>query len=620
MNHIPLLISRYILPFWPLLVGSVLFSLLYTALNAASLAVFALILQSILVGSGIEQSLSPDIAAVPTTFNLSDWNNYFSFLLRDLRNLFGSTTFLVLIGAAFLLITILGKIAEYASSRLAWQMRGYISQKLTTSLFFHISNLSLDFFMRFRTGDLISRVGRDAYGLATSIYDICSGIFQNVTLALLFWTLLFQTSLKLTLSVIATFVLSTAATLFISRQLKTTIIRSSEAQSDADSRLHEVIAGIPLVKSFGTEEFEYKRFSSAISANMLHTLSYGRLKRFLASTQSFVQSLALIIVLVLGALLSSANEMSAATLLLYFVIMFKAQGPTRLIFDLYTLGQTASAYISRVFEIFEERTSVPEGHKDAPPFTKSVSIENVSFSYDDREQVITNLCLEIKRGEIVALVGTSGSGKSTIINLLLRFFDPLSGRIRLDGIDIREFRQASYRRHFGVVTQDPILFNDSIRANIAYGSNEESCSDADVEKAARMAYIHDFIASLPQGYDTMIGDHGVRLSGGQRQRLTLARAILRNPDFLVLDEATSALDGESEQKVQQALECFLRDRTAIIVAHRLSTIRFADRIVVLTGGKIVEQGSHDELLALNGAYARLFCNQTGGLVSIDVNR
>jgi subfamily B ATP-binding cassette protein MsbA len=268
----------------------------------------------------------------------------------------------------------------------------------------------------------------------------------------------------------------------------------------------------------------------------------------------------------------------------------------------------ASVASERIMELLEERPGVVNGRRSAPGFARSLSLAGVSFTYGD-EFMLRDINLELSEGSRLAIVGPSGSGKSTLLDLLLRLYDPTAGRIELDGADIREFELSSYRQLFGVVSQESLLFNDTVRNNIAYGRPELSW-EAIVE-AARIAHAHDFIEQLPQGYDTLVGDRGIRLSGGQRQRIAIARAIVSRPRILVLDEATSSLDSESERQVQQALESASRGLTTLIVAHRLSTVQAADTIVVLEGGRIVEYGSHTELLTQNGLYRHLYDMQMG---------
>jgi subfamily B ATP-binding cassette protein MsbA len=305
-----------------------------------------------------------------------------------------------------------------------------------------------------------------------------------------------------------------------------------------------------------------------------------------------------------------AGELDAAKFFSFIAAVMLVYQPVK---QLGRVGQTTIAGLAaaeRVFEVLDAQSPVEDrGTRVLPPFREAIRFEEVGFSYDGQRQVLRDFDLEVRRGEVVALVGGSGGGKTTVANLLPRFWDPTSGRVTIDGVDLREATLASVRAQLAIVTQETVLFNDTVRANIAYGRPELPL--AEVERAARLADAHDFIAALPQGYDTRVGDRGGNLSGGQRQRIAIARAFVKNAPILILDEATSALDAETEREVQRALDKLVAvereaRRTILVIAHRLSTIRNADRIVVMSGGRVVETGTHDELVARGGEYARLY--------------
>jgi subfamily B ATP-binding cassette protein MsbA len=325
-----------------------------------------------------------------------------------------------------------------------------------------------------------------------------------------------------------------------------------------------------------------------------------------------LQDVPAMLVLLYGAYLILSGRIDTASFILLVYLLRQVRRPTiDLVTRLYLAYQLAEGYSHRLDALWTERPSVPDGQGLVADIETSLVLENVTFRYEAQgtETTLDGIDLTIPNGEVVALVGPSGAGKSTLVSLLLRFYDPVNGKVSLDGRDIREFQIASYRALFGVVTQETILFHDSVRNNIAYGLPPEAVTGEEVEAAARVANAHDFIAELPQGYDTVVGDRGLRLSGGQRQRLAIARAVLRNPSILLFDEATSSLDSESELLVQEAIERLLSGRTAVVIAHRLSTIRNADRIVVMEAGRIVETGTHDQLLARGGTYRRLYESQ-----------
>jgi ATP-binding cassette, subfamily B, bacterial MsbA len=364
-----------------------------------------------------------------------------------------------------------------------------------------------------------------------------------------------------------------------------------------------------VVQAFGMEGYEIKRFADA-NRKLL------RFERKIAAVRAFSSPLMEVMAAVglgtaiwwVGARILS-GQLEAGRFFSFVAAVLLLYTPAKQLGRVGQLAVLGAASGARVFEILDASTPVPDAGKDVlPPFREAIRYERVGFAYDERP-VLSDFDLTIHKGEVVALVGSSGGGKTTVANLLPRFWDPSSGRITVDGKELREVTIASLRSQLAIVTQETVLFNDSIRGNIAYG--QPGVSLADVERAARMAQAHDFILQLPQGYDTPVGERGVLLSGGQRQRIAIARAFLKNAPILILDEATSALDAESEREVQRALESLMqleggRHRTTLVIAHRLSTIRHADRIVVLADGRVVESGRHDALLAAGGEYARLW--------------
>jgi subfamily B ATP-binding cassette protein MsbA len=374
------------------------------------------------------------------------------------------------------------------------------------------------------------------------------------------------------------------------------------AFAELGARLQESILSIRIVKSFSAEDHETNKLKDAIRAIIRINMKYGVFKHVERPTRETFNRLVEAGILLFAAYELISGRLDTSTFFMFLYIGRSIMAPISDMGTTFTGIQNTLAASDRVFELFSERPKVVDGPKKIVEFHKSIKIQDVSFAYEKRK-VLENINLEITKGETIALVGPSGAGKSTLSDLILRFYDPLEGSITIDGNDLRDLEQKSYRRLFGVVPQEALLFNTIVRENIAYGA--EGLNDDDIVRAASIANANDFIMELPKGYDTLVGDRGVRLSGGQRQRVAIARAIVSSPQILVLDEATSSLDSESEKLVQEATSRIIERCTAIVIAHRLSTVLHADRIVVLDRGRIIDHGRHDELQERCKLYNRL---------------
>lgn len=509
--------------------------------------------------------------------------------------------------AVFIVATALGKaICDYFGNYLISFMGQSVVMNLRNDLYKKILNQPAAFFHGNSTGRLISRVTNDIekiqYASSTVLSDALRQSFTLVAMTLVLVTLNWQLAL---IAVLLTPLVALPSVKF-GRKIRRTTRSSQDNLADISSILHETITGIRIVKAFVMEAFEFSKFKEA-SRRLLHlNLKWVR-----------VQSLSSPLMEVLGAFVIGgllyyaqtqivANKMNAGTFIAFMFALFKMYDPVRRMSGINNSFQQAMGSTTRVFEFLDlpEEKADDANAKPLSEFRDQIVFDKVSFSYDHEGSILKGVSLTIRKGEVVAIVGSSGSGKTTLLNLIPRFFEVTGGRILIDGTDIRDLTRESLRARVGMVTQETILFNDTVRNNIAYGRPQTR--QEDIEQAARAALAHDFIMQMPKGYDTVIGERGQRLSGGERQRITIARAILKNPPILILDEATSALDSESELYVQRALGNLMQGRTVFVIAHRLSTVRSADKIVVLQDGQIQEMGTHQDLLEQGGVYQRLY--------------
>jgi ATP-binding cassette, subfamily B, bacterial MsbA len=468
---------------------------------------------------------------------------------------------------------------------------------------------SATFFSKHTTGTLLSAIINDVERVQYAMSTVLAEFLQQ------FFTLVFTAGVVVLLGGRLAWVLLLFVPIIlyssrkIGRQVRTTTRGGQDKLAEIQNILHETITGNRIVKAFGMENWEMERFRAA--ARRLFRANLRMVAAFAISSplMDFVGATAIALLLLLGRNAINHHVFKAGTFLAFIVAVFKLYDPVRKFALFNNNFQQAIGASSEIFRFMDIEDEVREksGAKRLPRFSRNIRFDDVAFAYHDAEdsrQVLHGISLEVKSGEVLALVGSSGAGKSTLVHLIPRFFDVTSGRILIDDFDVREVTLASLRSQIGIVTQETILFNDTLRNNIAYGQPHVSLKH--VEEAARAAHAHEFISALAEGYNTMIGERGVRLSGGERQRIAIARAILKNSPILILDEATSALDSESEALVQSALQNLMQGRTVFVIAHRLSTIRRADRIVVLENGSISDIGPHEELIQKLGTYRRLY--------------
>jgi ATP-binding cassette, subfamily B, bacterial MsbA len=505
----------------------------------------------------------------------------------------------------FVFVFLLRSLSDFVSGYSFQHIGLGVTTDIRNDLYRNILGQSSRFHAEHPSGELVARVINDVALMQNAVSNRLLDLFQQSITLLLLLGLLLSTHFKLALiSLIAAPVLLFPIVRF-GKGMRRTSHRSQERMADLASLMAEGIRGHRVVKAFGMEDFELSRFRQATRRHLRVNLWAQMLAH---SSGPVVESLAVLgsaALLVYAGRSIRAGELTAPELIKFLTTLLMMYDPIRKLNKVNLVLQEAGAAGQRVSRLMEIPNDVRErpGARTIATVEQGIAYERVSFAYEDR-LVLHDVDLPIRAGEIVALVGASGAGKSTMVNLLPRFFDPDSGRVAIDGVDIRDLELRSLRALIGIVTQDTILFNDSIRDNIAYGRSDLPLER--VREAAAAAYADEFIMQLPRSYDTVIGESGLRLSGGQRQRLAIARALLKNAPILILDEATSQLDSQSEALVQKALYNLMQGRTTLVIAHRLSTVIRADRIVVMEAGRIVEEGSHSELLALGGAYKRLY--------------
>jgi subfamily B ATP-binding cassette protein MsbA len=494
----------------------------------------------------------------------------------------------------------------YAQGYLLAHVEQGIIKHFRDQIYEHLHTLSMSYFHRRQTGHLISRVVNDVTLLNEAVNASLIHLLRDPVMVVVYLGILCVLSWKLTLAVLVVLPFGAWFIALIGKKLRKHSLRSQERIADITSVLEETLFGIRVVKAFAMERFEIEKFRKATDRFRRSAPKLRRIRRLASPTTEFMgAAIGVTVIWIGGRQVLLGGRLAPEEFMVFLISMFLMIQPLKSLGNVYSRVKVGVAAGDRIFEVLDTPAEICE-RKDArttDTLREEICYRKVSFAYDD-EPVLRDINLCVKVGEVLAIVGPSGAGKSTLVDLLPRFYDPTQGAITIDGVDLRDLKIADLRRLMGMVTQETILFNDTVRNNIAYGHPE--IEDDQIFSAARAANAHDFIMDFPEGYATMIGDRGVRLSGGQRQRLSIARAILKNPPILIFDEATSSLDSEAEQLVQQAIEHLMQGRTALVIAHRLSTIQNAHRIIVMDEGRIVQEGTHQTLIAQKGLYRKLY--------------
>ncbi|MGN1400060.1 MAG: ABC transporter ATP-binding protein [Bacillus sp. (in: firmicutes)] len=512
---------------------------------------------------------------------------------------------MMIMGAMFIVFVVLRPPVEYYRQYFAQWTSSKILFDIRNELFTHINKLSFKYYSNTRSGEVISRVINDVEQTKNFVISGLMNVWLDLATILIAIVIMFSMNMELTIVSLLLLPLYGLSVWYFFGKLRVFTRERSQALAEVQSYLHERIAGIPIIKSFAIEDHEQRNFNRQNSNFLEKALTHTKWNAKSFAVVNTITDLAPLLVIGFAAYQVIQGNMTVGTMVAFIAYIERLYSPLRRLVNSSTILTQSVASMDRVFEFLDEKYDVIDqpDSKDITRTTGEIDFRDVNFAYED-DVILKNINLTINSGETVAFVGMSGGGKSSLVSLIPRFYDVTSGSITLDGTDIREYKVRSLRDQIGMVLQDTILFSESVETNILLGKPD--ASKQEVIAAAKAANAHDFIMNLPDGYDTKVGERGVKLSGGQRQRIAIARVFLKNPPILVLDEATSALDLESEQSIQESIEQLAKERTTLIVAHRLTTITHADRIVLMANGEIKETGTHEQLMAEQGAYYQLF--------------
>ena len=598
------ILKRYVAPYQGYVGGSVILNILSAIFNVFSFSLLIPILQILFNISEQHYELIPWHRGMP--FN-EVTNNIYYYIAQYIETS-GQSHVLLMLCLVFIGIVLVKVACYFGAAAVMVPIRTGVVRDLRMEIYRKILSLPLGFFSQERKGDIIARISGDVQEVETSITSTIEMLIKNPILIIIYLGVLFRMSWKLTLFVIIFAPIMIGIITATGRRLKADSAEAQRYWSDTMSQVDETLGGLRIVKAFRAERRMDSRFGGVTEAMRRKNNQVAVRQASAHPVSEFLGSAMIAIVLWFGGtlILGEHAVIDAPSFMAYMAILYSVIQPIKDLSKAAYGIPKGLASMERIDAILEAQNPIQEPAQPKPldGFHDAIRFRGVKFRYEDGREVLHGIDLEIPKGKTVAIVGASGAGKSTLVDLIPRFYDPVQGSISIDGTDIREVPLQQLRDLMGIVSQDSVLFNDSLFANIAFG--KQDATQEEVEAAARIAGAHDFILEKEDGYRTGVGDRGVKLSGGQRQRISIARAILKNPPILILDEATASLDTESERSVQEALEKLMSGRTTIAIAHRLSTIKNADEIVVMDEGRIVERGRHDELIARNGYYKKLY--------------